>query len=82
MLLNQQPITKETAKLVRLIQDYGMKIRLLNVRFDEMGFAAIGGEGGQLGPAGDGGGVLGVSGPEMPGREGVDDEFYYDDFNG
>lgn len=41
MLLNQQPITADTNKLVNLIGGYGLKIRLLNVRFD----------------AGDGGGV-------------------------
>lgn len=34
MLLSQQPITAETNKLVNLIGGYGLKIRLLNVRFD------------------------------------------------
>lgn len=34
MLLNQVPITAETNKLVSLVGDYGMKIRLLNVRVD------------------------------------------------
>ncbi|ROW11382.1 hypothetical protein VMCG_01009 [Cytospora schulzeri] len=34
MLLNQAPITAETNKLVTLVSDYGMKIRLLNVRVD------------------------------------------------
>lgn len=32
MLLNQAPITAETNKLVSLVGDYGLKIRLLNVR--------------------------------------------------
>lgn len=32
MLLNQAPITAETNKLVSLVSDYGLKIRLLNVR--------------------------------------------------
>ena len=36
MLLNQQPITSETQKLIRLVSDYGLKIRLLNVRFDDV----------------------------------------------
>jgi engulfment and cell motility protein 1 len=36
MLLNQQPITAETNKLVNLIGGYGLKIRLLNVRFEEV----------------------------------------------
>ena len=35
MLLNQQPITADTNKLVHLIGGYGLKIRLLNVRFDD-----------------------------------------------
>lgn len=35
MLLNQEPITAETSKLVNMISGYGLKIRLLNVRFDE-----------------------------------------------
>ncbi|KAL4867865.1 hypothetical protein BDV12DRAFT_111578 [Aspergillus spectabilis] len=39
MLLSQQPITAETNKLVKLISNYGLKIRLLNVRFDDAVFA-------------------------------------------
>ncbi|KAL2756430.1 hypothetical protein ACRALDRAFT_2104911 [Sodiomyces alcalophilus JCM 7366] len=34
MLLNQAPITAETNKLVGLVSEYGLKIRLLNVRVD------------------------------------------------
>ncbi|KAF2705310.1 hypothetical protein K504DRAFT_506251 [Pleomassaria siparia CBS 279.74] len=37
MLLNQQPITSDTNKLVNLIGGYGLKIRLLNVRFEDVG---------------------------------------------
>ncbi|GME26964.1 putative elmo ced-12 family protein [Neofusicoccum parvum] len=36
MLLNQQPITADTNKLVQLVGGYGLKIRLLNVRFEEL----------------------------------------------
>ncbi|KAF2270363.1 hypothetical protein CC78DRAFT_563771 [Lojkania enalia] len=36
MLLNQQPITADTNKLVNLIGGYGLKIRLLNVRFEDV----------------------------------------------
>lgn len=39
MLLNQQPITAETSKLIDLVCNYGLKIRLLNVRFDDATFA-------------------------------------------
>lgn len=34
MLLKQAPITAETNKLVNMVSDYGLKIRLLNVRMD------------------------------------------------
>lgn len=34
MLLDQKPITAETKKLVSLVGDYGLKIRLLNVRME------------------------------------------------
>ncbi|KAI9052770.1 hypothetical protein LZ554_003043 [Drepanopeziza brunnea f. sp. 'monogermtubi'] len=35
MLLNQAPITAETNKLVSLVSEYGLKIRLLNVRLND-----------------------------------------------
>ena len=44
MLLNQKHITAETAKLCRTISDWGLKIRLLNVRFEE-GFEPEEGQG-------------------------------------
>lgn len=59
MLLNQQPITADTNKLVNLIGGYGLKIRLLNVRFDEES-------------VGVGRGIV------IPGREGVDEAYWYD----
>ncbi|KAI2640478.1 ELMO/CED-12 family-domain-containing protein [Hypomontagnella submonticulosa] len=34
MLLGQTPITAETNNLIKLVQDYGMKIRLLKVRME------------------------------------------------
>ena len=58
MLLNQQPITSETERLIAMVQNYGLKIRLLNVRFDDMALAA--------------------EGPEIPSREGLDEDYYYD----
>lgn len=36
MLLNQAPITAETTKLIQLVSGYGLKIRLLNVRAEEV----------------------------------------------
>lgn len=35
MLLNQQPITSETSKLINVVTNYGLKIRLLNVRYTD-----------------------------------------------
>lgn len=61
MVLNQQPITAETKKMINTIQDYGLKIRLLNANFQTM--------------------QLADDAPEVPDREGVGDEFYYDDFH-
>ncbi len=62
MLLNQQPITAETNKLIGLVSNYGLKIRLLNVRFDDSTFVG--------------------EPPEIPSREGLDEEYYYDVFGG
>ena len=63
MLLNQQPITAETNKLIDLVSNYGLKIRLLNVRF---GDAAL----------------LADKEPEIPSREGLEEDYYYDVFGG
>ncbi|PLB48575.1 regulator of Rac1, required for phagocytosis and cell migration [Aspergillus steynii IBT 23096] len=62
MLLSQQPITSETGKLVKSVSDYGLKIRLLNIRFDDAVFAG--------------------EAPNVPSREGLDDDYYYDLFGG
>ncbi|KAL1843755.1 hypothetical protein VTJ49DRAFT_136 [Mycothermus thermophilus] len=66
MLLNQAPITAETNKLVTLVSEYGLKIRLLNVRLEHMygGPAA----------AGEGSGGVGV----VPSREGLDEDYWYE----
>ena len=62
MILNQQPITAETNKLINLVSNYGLKIRLLNVRFDDSAF---------IGEC-----------PEVPSRQGLDEDYYYDIFGG
>ncbi|KAL9613886.1 MAG: hypothetical protein Q9167_001623 [Letrouitia subvulpina] len=59
MLLGQKPITAETTKLIDMVSGYGLKIRLLNVRFDER----IEGGGREV---------------EVPSREGLDEDYYYD----
>lgn len=58
MLMNQPPITSETEKLIAMVRDYGLKIRLLNVRFDDIALAA--------------------DVPEIPSREGLDEDYFYD----
>ena len=71
MLLNQQPITSDTNKLAKLIGGYGLRIRLLNVRFEDVGLG--------LGENGAKGSNLGEGGEiKMPGREGVDEDYYYE----
>lgn len=69
MLLGQQPITSETKKLTALVSEYGLKIRLLNVRFDEVGMSDGNGRGEGRGEG---------RGPEVPSREGLDEQYYYD----
>ncbi|EXJ78208.1 hypothetical protein A1O3_09369 [Capronia epimyces CBS 606.96] len=64
MLLDQQPITTETNKLINLISDYGLKVRLLNVRFnDDEGIVE---------------GLDGMDGPQIPSRDGLDEDYYYE----
>ncbi|KAJ9634245.1 hypothetical protein H2204_006322 [Knufia peltigerae] len=64
MLLDQQPITAETNRLIHMMSDYGLKVRLLNVRFnDEEGIVE---------------GMDGMDGPEIPSREGLDEEYFYE----
>lgn len=63
MLLNQQPITAETNTLISLVSNYGLKIRLLNVRFGDDS-------------------ALACEEPEIPSREGLDEDYYYDVFGG
>lgn len=64
MLLDQQPITAETNRLINMISDYGLKVRLLNVRFnDEEGIVE---------------GMDGIDGPQIPSREGLDEDYYYE----
>ncbi|KAI9698311.1 MAG: hypothetical protein M1820_007473 [Bogoriella megaspora] len=70
MLLNQQPITSDTAKLVQLVSGYGLRIRLLNVRYEDLERAVGLRDGGDVE-----GGAWEV---EVPSREGVDEEFWYD----
>lgn len=64
MLLDQQPITAETNRLVKMIAEMGLKVRLLNVREnDEEGIID---------------GLDGVEAPPIPSREGLDEDYFYE----
>lgn len=64
MLLDQQPITAETNKIVKLIADLGLKVRLLNIRGnDEEGILE---------------GIDGIEAPPIPTREGLDEDYFYE----
>lgn len=64
MLLDQQPITAETNKIVKIFGEMGLKVRLLNVRGnDEEGIIE---------------GIDGVEAPKMPSREGLDEDYFYE----
>lgn len=72
MLLNQQPITNDTNKLVRSIEGYGLRIRLLNVRFEDGGLGL--GDGEKV----NGSGLKHGAEMEIPSRDGIDEDYYYD----
>ncbi|KAK5020549.1 hypothetical protein LTR60_000412 [Cryomyces antarcticus] len=57
LLLNQQPITSDTSKLIQMISGYGLKIRLLNLSFNDLGEGEA---------------------PEVPSREGLDEDYWFD----
>lgn len=64
MLLDQQPITAESNKMVKMIGEMGLKVRLLNVRGnDEEGIID---------------GIDGIDAPEVPSREGLDQDYFYE----
>lgn len=78
MLLSQAPITAETNKLVTLVSEYGLKIRLLNVRLEQI-YGGPSPPPADLGIVGNGGGGSGgVVAGMVPGREGLDEDYYYD----
>ena len=84
MLLSQAPITAETNKLVTLVSEYGLKIRLLNVRLEQMyagppplPLSGMGGSG-MMGGSGGGGGGGGSGVGVVPSREGLDEDYFYE----
>jgi engulfment/cell motility protein 1 len=75
MLLDQAPITAETNRLVALAADWGLRVRLLNVR-DEGGAGFSGDLDGDAGFSG--GDNLDDGRPGVvPTRDGLDEDYYY-----
>lgn len=64
MLLDQQPITAETNKIVKMIGDMGLKVRLLNVRGNDEEVIIDG--------------IDGIEAPQVPSREGLDEDYFYE----
>lgn len=67
LLLNQQPITKSTTSLIQMMTEWGVRLRMLNLRWEDVDWEDL-----ELRVKG-----LEVGGREVPDREGVDDEFWY-----
>ncbi|KAK5127142.1 hypothetical protein LTR85_008502 [Meristemomyces frigidus] len=62
LLLNQQPITKETTRLIELMVDWGARLRMLNLKWEDVDWEAL--ERRVKGAV--------VEPREVPGREGLD----------
>lgn len=67
LLLNQQPITKSTTSLIQMMTDWGVRLRMLNLRWEDVDWEDL-----ELRVKG-----LQVEGREVPSREGLDEEFWY-----
>ncbi|EMC93548.1 hypothetical protein BAUCODRAFT_245188 [Baudoinia panamericana UAMH 10762] len=67
MLLNQQPITKDTTSLIDMMVDWGVRLRMLNLRWEDVDWDALDQR------------VNGVEieAREVPSREGLDNDYYY-----
>ena len=67
MLLNQEPITKDTTRLIDMMEDWGVRLRMLNLRWEDVDWEAL---------------EMRVKGEqaetrEVPSREGLDDDYWY-----
>lgn len=71
MLLNQQPITKDTTRLVEMMEDWGVRLRMLNLRWEDVDWEALewnvkGGAGGEK-----------MELKQVPSRDGLDEDYWY-----
>lgn len=67
LLLNQQPITKSTTSMIQMMEEWGVRLRMLNLRWEDVDWQDL-----EMRVKG-----LDVGGGEVPDREGVDEEFWY-----
>ncbi|KAK3675560.1 hypothetical protein LTR78_004644 [Recurvomyces mirabilis] len=67
MLLNQEPITKDTTRLIDMMKDWGVRLRMLNLRWEDVDWEAL--EARVKGAR--------VAEREVPTREGLDEDYYY-----
>lgn len=67
MLLNQQPITKDTTRLIEMMVDWGVRLRMLNLRWEDVDWEAL-----EMSVKGDA-----VAARPVPDREGIDDPYWY-----
>lgn len=70
MLLDQQPITKDTTRLVEMMEDWGVRLRMLNLRWEDVDWQA-------MEERAKGGAEAGNR--KVPTREGLDDDYWYVD---
>ena len=68
MQLNQQPITKDTTRLVDMMEDWGVRLRMLNLRWEDVDWEA-------LEMSVKGGERVGLK--EVPSRDGLDEDYWY-----
>jgi engulfment/cell motility protein 1 len=68
LLLNQQPITKSTTQLIDMMTEWGVRLRMLNLRWEDVDWDELEKR------------VKGVEieEREVPDREGVDDDFWFE----
>ncbi|KAK4637974.1 Engulfment and cell motility protein 2 [Fulvia fulva] len=67
MLLDQRPITKNTTRLIEMMEDWGVRLRMLNLRWEDVDWEAL-----ELSVKGDA-----VDSKAVPSREGVDEQYWY-----
>lgn len=67
LLLNQQPITKDTTTLIDMMVDWGVRLRMLNMRWEDVDWDALEQQ------------VKGmhVDVKEVPSRAGLDNDYWY-----